>query len=154
MYFPEDNCPFYRVTNFSHYSRNNVPDYNQYWSLMAEVCETRYKSVNRETVVEDVIQGLINAGLIRNRSCIENVWHRSFPETYPVPTLERDETVGPILEYLESRGVYSRGRMGAWKYEVGNMDHSFMQGKEWADKIVLGENEVTLYHPEIVNAPK
>ena len=33
MYFPEDNCPFYRVTVFSNYSPNNVPDIRQYWSL-------------------------------------------------------------------------------------------------------------------------
>ena len=26
MYFPESDCPFYRVTVFSHYSPNNVPD--------------------------------------------------------------------------------------------------------------------------------
>jgi protoporphyrinogen oxidase len=48
MYFPEDNCPFYRVTVFSNYSPNNVPDSNQYWSLMAEVSESDFKKVNRE----------------------------------------------------------------------------------------------------------
>ena len=26
MYFPEDNCPFYRVTNFHNYSPHNVPE--------------------------------------------------------------------------------------------------------------------------------
>ena len=40
MYFPEDDCPFYRVTHFSHYSPNNVPDITRYWSLMAEVSES------------------------------------------------------------------------------------------------------------------
>ena len=32
MYFPEDNCPFYRATVFSHYSRFNVPDPDRQWS--------------------------------------------------------------------------------------------------------------------------
>jgi hypothetical protein len=41
--------------------------------------------------------------------------------------------------------VYSRGRFGAWRYEVGNMDHSVAQGVEWVNRIVEGdrENELT-----------
>ncbi len=39
MYFPEANCPFYRVTIFSNYSPNNVPDIRENWSLMAEVSD-------------------------------------------------------------------------------------------------------------------
>jgi UDP-galactopyranose mutase len=34
-------------------------------------------------------------------------------------------------------GVCSRGRFGAWRYEVGNMDHSVAQGVEWANRIAL-----------------
>ena len=40
MYFPENNCPFYRVTVFSNYSPANVPDPEHYWSLMCEVSES------------------------------------------------------------------------------------------------------------------
>lgn len=37
MYFPEDDCPFYRVTVFSNYSPFNVAEPGRQWSLMAEV---------------------------------------------------------------------------------------------------------------------
>jgi hypothetical protein len=37
MYFPEDDCPFYRVTVFSNYSPYHVPKPGKQWSLMAEV---------------------------------------------------------------------------------------------------------------------
>jgi hypothetical protein len=40
--------------------------------------------------------------------------------------------------------VYSRGRFGAWKYEVGNMDHSFMQGVEVVDRLLNETEEYTL----------
>ena len=48
MYFPEDNCPFYRVTNFHNYSPWNVPngDVDNYFSLM---CETSYSSFKPES---------------------------------------------------------------------------------------------------------
>lgn len=35
MYFPEGDCPFYRVTVFSNYSPKNVPDAGTEWSLIS-----------------------------------------------------------------------------------------------------------------------
>ena len=40
------------------------------------------------------------------------------------------------------------------QYEVGNQDHSLMLGVEAADNILFGSAEVTLQHPDIVNAQK
>jgi UDP-galactopyranose mutase len=48
-----------------------------------------------------------------------------------------------IQPWLEHRNVSSRGRFGAWLYEIGNMDHSFMQGVEWVDRVLDGTPEVT-----------
>ena len=44
IYFPETELPFYRVTVFSNYSPNNVPDISKYWSLMGEVSEVARKA--------------------------------------------------------------------------------------------------------------
>jgi len=62
---------------------------------------------------------------------------------YPIPCLDRDRILTMIQPYLEDRNVYSRGRFGGWKYEVGNMDHSLMQGVEWVERMVLGKKECT-----------
>ena len=43
------------------------------------------------------------------------------------------------------RHIYSRGRFGAWLYEIGNMDHSFMQGVEFVDHALCGEKETVWY---------
>ena len=64
IYFPEDNCPFYRVTVFSNYSPNNVPDINRHWSLMAEVSESPHKPVDHDRLLELVIDGLLATRLI------------------------------------------------------------------------------------------
>ena len=76
------------------------------------------------------------------------------PVAYPVPTLGRDEALAQILPELESMNIYSRGRFGAWKYEVGNQDHTTMQGVELADRLLEGKPEITVVDPNAVNAPK
>eukprot|EP00878_Enallax_costatus_P013277 GHUV01013880.1.p1 GENE.GHUV01013880.1~~GHUV01013880.1.p1 ORF type:complete len:477 (+),score=117.64 GHUV01013880.1:113-1432(+) len=74
LYFPEDNCPFYRTTVFSNYAAANCPSASAmlptlcmadggappvdaaqpaagpYWSLMFEVSESQCKPVNQELV--------------------------------------------------------------------------------------------------------
>jgi len=50
--------------------------------------------------------------------------------------LERDEALSAIQPYLEERGIFSRGRFGAWKYEASSMDQSIMQGVEAVNNIL------------------
>ncbi len=153
MYFPEDNCPFYRVTVFSNYSPNNVPDISQYWSLMAEVSESPFKSVppTEEERVEQVIQGMLATKLIPSRDIIVDLWYCRLEHGYPTPTVERDSIIYPVLQALEEYQIFSRGRFGAWRYEVSNQDHSLMQGVEWVDRLLNNSEELTLWHPDIVN---
>ena len=143
MYFPEHNCPFYRVTLFSKYSPNNVPDITKQFSLMTETSESTSKTVNQETLIEQTIQGLLNTKLIESREQVISTWSYRAPYGYPTPFLERDNCLKKIIPALDSKGIYSRGRFGGWKYEVSNQDHSFMQGVEWTNFRVNGEKETT-----------
>jgi hypothetical protein len=121
---------------------------------MAEVSETKHKIVEEDRVIDRVIQGALRTGLINSTSSIKHVYYSRHADTYPIPTVERDEITSPVLEFLADHSVFSRGRMGAWKYEVGNMDHSFMQGKECVDHILTGSQEQTLHCPHVVNKQK
>jgi protoporphyrinogen oxidase len=152
MYFPEPELPFYRVTVFSNYSPNNVPHPERQWSLMAEVSESASKPVDGSRIVQQVIDGLQAARLMEPNAEIESVWHRRMEHGYPTPSLHRDALLGQIEPALRSRQIFSRGRFGAWKYEVGNMDHSFMQGVEAVNHVLYGEPETTLPFPGVVNA--
>lgn len=150
MYFPEDNCPFYRVTLFSKYSPMNVPSKTNF-SLMCEVSESELKRVNVVNLIENVIKGLKNTKLIKPNEKIISTWMRREEYGYPTPSLERDEILKSVQPVLMENCILSRGRFGGWKYEVSNQDHSFMQGVEAVDFIINGRKEMTYFHPEIVN---
>ena len=147
MYYPESNCPFYRLTYLSNYSPEVVPDASTHYSLLAEISRSEFKPVNRDTVVADTIQGMVNTRMIseadRDDIVDTHVIDREY--TYPIPSLERDKALATIHPWLESVGISSRGRFGAWRYEVGNMDHSVAQGVEWVNRVVCGDeaNELT-----------
>lgn len=174
LYFPEDNCPFYRATIFSNYSPYNQPDKSTklktlyladgskpltdepqegpYWSIMLEISESTMKLVDNENILMDSIQGLINTEMIKPHDEIVSTYHRKFDHGYPTPTLEREGILNELLPKLQAKDIYSRGRFGSWRYEVGNQDHSFMLGVEVADHIVHGAVELTLNYPDFVNS--
>jgi protoporphyrinogen oxidase len=143
MYFPESNCPFYRVTYLSNYSPEVVPDPTTHYSLLCEISRSPFKPVDSGRVIEETIAGLVNTKLIseRDQGDIVDVHVISREYTYPIPSLERDAALKEIHPYLESKDIYSRGRFGAWRYEVGNMDHSVAQGVEWVERVLLGNRD-------------
>ncbi|OGW79370.1 MAG: hypothetical protein A3G33_03245 [Omnitrophica bacterium RIFCSPLOWO2_12_FULL_44_17] len=142
-YFPDSNCPFFRVTYFSNYSPQNVPNVKEYYSLLCESAYSEYKKEDESEIVEKTIQGLINSGLISasDKRFIVSRFLFDIEYAYPVPTLEREDSLKRIQPALQAMDIYSRGRFGAWKYEIGNTDHSVMQGKEIVDKILSQSNE-------------
>ena len=146
MYFPEDNCPFYRVTYLSNYSPFMTPDKDRYYSLLCETSTSPAKPVNKDTIVQDTIEGLINAGLISRDETrdIVSTWHYHADYSYPTPSVDRDEVLSILIPWLESKSIYSRGRFGMWKYEVANTDHTLMQGVELVNRLLLGEKETTI----------
>ncbi|KAI7200103.1 FAD/NAD(P)-binding domain-containing protein, partial [Hortaea werneckii] len=173
LYFPEDNCPFYRATIFSNYSPNNQPQADKklktmqladgskpssaeekegpYWSIMLEVSESSMKPVDNEKLLQDSIQGLVNTEMLQPGDEIVSTYHRRFDHGYPTPSLEREGVLKQLLPRLYDQDILSRGRFGSWRYEVGNQDHSFMLGVEAADHVINGAAELTLNYPDFVN---
>lgn len=155
MYFPDANSPYYRVTVFTNYSQENAAKPGQQWSLMTETAESPLKPVRPESLVEETLLALEEDRLIPDRSAICSVVHKRLEQGYPTPFLGRDAVVDPMLRAFEAKSIYSRGRFGAWKYEVANQDHSFAQGYECVERLVAGggsECEPTLFTPDLVNS--
>ncbi len=173
LYFPEPDCPFYRATIFSNYSPNNQPAASKklptlqlasgektpdaparegpYWSIMLEVSESSMKPVDNANMLADCIKGLVATEMLQPTDEIVSTYHRRFDHGYPTPSLEREAVLTQLLPRLQEKDIYSRGRFGSWRYEVGNQDHSFMLGVEAADHIVNGSAELTLNYPDFVN---
>ena len=128
-----------------------MPDGNDYWSLMAEVCETPAKPVT-DRLVADVVDAMRRSNLVPEDTTVLSRWHHREEYGYPTPFLGRDELLSALRPVLEARRIFSRGRFGGWKYEVSNQDHSFMQGVELVDRLVFGEPEVTLDTPDVANS--
>lgn len=146
-YYPAEDVPFNRLTYFHNYSPDLVPESNieKYSSLMLEVCYSKYKKVNKENLVEDSINSLIKYGILKetDRNKIISKTTYDIKYGYPIPTLDRDKLLKKIQPFLMKNGIYSRGRYGAWKYEISNMDHCFMQGVESVDNIIENKPEET-----------
>ncbi|MGE3107633.1 MAG: NAD(P)/FAD-dependent oxidoreductase [Phycisphaerales bacterium] len=152
MYFPEENCPFYRVTYLSNYSPHMTPDTANYYSLLCETSESEHKPTpgkngeDHDAMIEETIRGLERCGMLLpdERDNIVSRWCYYADYSYPTPTVDRDEILAEVIPWLESRDIYSRGRFGMWKYEVSNTDHTLMQGVELVNRLLLGEAETTI----------
>ncbi len=143
VYYPEESASFYRVTYLSHYSPHIAPPGTTLF--LTETSYSPYKHEEKGTILERTIQGLINVGLMKEeeREIILSTKVIDVKHWYPVPSVGRNDALAIIQPYLMSQNIYSRGRFGAWCYEIGNMDHSTMMGVEFVNHVLLGEPEET-----------
>jgi protoporphyrinogen oxidase len=139
IYYPEAAVPFYRTSVPSNFSPTNAP--HGHWSLLAEVSESAHRPIDQGRLAETVIASAVREGMIAKPSQVVSVWRHAAVPGYPTPTKRRDAALAVLLPALENLGIYSRGRFGAWMYEISNQDHCFLQGVELAERLVLAKPE-------------
>ncbi len=145
IYFPNPRTPFYRMTYLSNYSPDIVPggDTSRYCSLLMETTYSRFRPLPAGDFVRAVIDALVAEGILEpsDLPLIDSTYLIHAGHAYPIPSVDRDEALAVIHDYLEVHEIYSRGRFGSWKYEIGNQDHSLMQGVELVDRWLDGTPE-------------
>ena len=155
VYFPDSDSPFYRITVFSSYSHDNVAEPLYQWSLMCEAAEPKGNSNpeqwTKEHLIDISIQALTTYGFIIPKMVVSK-FYRRLEHGYPVPSINREMILQKVQPWLESKGIFSRGWFGGWRYEVANQDHSFMQGVEVIDKLLRGVREDTYYGANFSNS--
>ncbi len=142
MYIADDAAPFYRVTNFAKYSPENVPEGGpaRYSAFLTETSHSAHRP-RPDLLEERVLDGLRAVGLAPAGTEVASLHVLEVDYAYPVPTLTRDRALDLIQPWLRERGIYSRGRFGSWRYELGNMDHAVKMGSDVAHLIVEGRPE-------------
>jgi hypothetical protein len=155
MYFPQAVAPFYRVTNFAKYAAANVPggDTARYCSLMTETAYTEHRHQLRQGLEERVESGLRAAGVVSGPVAVASVHVEDIDYAYPIPTLDRDAALSAIQPWLTARRIFSRGRFGSWRYELGNMDHAVKMGIDTARALVAGAEEECFSGPPPPRSP-
>ncbi|MFD9107045.1 protoporphyrinogen/coproporphyrinogen oxidase [Streptomyces bottropensis] len=148
LYFPGADTPFYRATNFSRYAPANVPgsDPDRYSAWMTETSLPTGTVLDRAALIERCDAALRRCGLVPENAQRVNGHVELIPYAYPVPTTGRDDALDLIQPWLEKHGIYSRGRFGTWRYEIGNMDHAVTMGQDIARRLVHGTAE-RIYTP-------
>lgn len=155
IYCPDEGAIYYRITPFSLFSSTHTPDPSRFCSFLCEVATPGASPMHRESeLTAQVLDDLKHSGLLDFSPNQAHVFHLHAEYGYPIPSLNRDKALSEILPALEAQQIYSRGRFGAWKYEVGNMDHSIMQGVEAVDHILTDKPERTYRDPVAVNSGK
>jgi protoporphyrinogen oxidase len=143
LYFADPSVPFYRVTNFAKYAAANVPDADtsRYSSYLTETSYSEHRPRMRAGLEEGVVEALVTTGLLDEDVPIASLHTIDVEYAYPIPTLDRDKALAVLQPWLMGRDIYSRGRFGSWRYEIGNMDHAAKMGIDVARFLVEGRPE-------------
>lgn len=156
LYFPGGEAPFYRATNFSAYAPANVPDADpgRYSAWMTETSLPAGSLSERTNLVEECDAALRRCGLVPATAERVSGHVELIPYAYPVPTIGRDAALALVQPWLEGQQIYSRGRFGTWRYEIGNMDHAVTMGQDIARRLINGAAEriYTAPAPTVVGA--
>nr|CAB3262227.1 uncharacterized protein LOC100178869 [Phallusia mammillata] len=177
IYYPESSTLFHRAVIFSSHDPDSVPASDvtlstiklangeqpsdagtekpgPYWSLLVEVSGGPLKTVSEATIVDDVIREACSVGLLQESDEIVSIHLTEMTHGYPLPTIASTEKIDEALGWLKSKDVWSRGRFGGFKYEVGDLDHCFIQGVEAVDNLLKGIPESCINRCDIVNQPQ
>jgi len=136
MYYSNPKFPYYRIFNLS--SVNTSISNTE----LRFLCEISFKdnSVPSHNVEALLGQILYDFGIMQPYEVkIVNSYHVKY--AYPIPIIGLEKRVKKILDFLDSKNIYSRGRFGAWSYKYGNTDHAIRYGLDVANRIAENKKE-------------
>jgi len=129
-YFPEAEFPFFRLVFPSNISAELA---RKGTGLIA--AEISNPEPGREEKLEQETRAcLLKLGWIEKSEDVVRVVRNFFPYAYPVHDLERGGRVRRLLHYLQTRGIWSIGRFGAWRYS--SIDDAITEALRIAPAIV------------------
>ena len=112
VYVPRSDVVFHRYTWMSY--MNRVGDGRS--NLIAEVTVPKDVRCDITSLQREVVQGLLQLGIVQTRESIRFV--RAWLNTYGYPVYHKDTTAvsRQVLDALGAHGFHSVGRWGSWEY--------------------------------------
>jgi len=132
-YFPEPEFPFFRLVFPSNISSALAP--RDMGLIAAEISNP--ERGKEEELEQQVRACLLKLGWIEKPEDVVRVVRNFFPYAYPVHNLERGGRVRRLLHYLQTRGIWSIGRFGAWHYS--SMDDAITEALHIAPAIIASK---------------
>jgi len=147
-YFGDEDVPFFRLFNVSSVMKQPDPDYRTFLFDHTYTMDQVFSEEYLNDLVTEDIRLATKKGFMDVEDVILETQTKVSEYGYPVPTLQRDEALKRDHYLLEAMDIYSRGRFGGWRYEVGNFDHSILQGIEIIERLALDKPEETIHCTE------
>ena len=110
------------------FSPHSVPSGKS--SLYIEVSYSKEKPIDKQTIVERIIEDLIKAGILYEDDKIIAQDVNDIKYGYIIYDQNYQRNTKCILDFLAKHDIYSIGRYGAWRYM--SMEDAILQGKEIA----------------------
>ena len=132
LYFPQKEIPFSRLFFSSNFSKNNAPKEKGSCSALTTFLPESKFDLNQ--FEKETIDYLIKLGFLKNESEIVNKMSIKIQYGFTLPTIELNEHLRTITQFLNSFQIYSIGRYGEWKYS--GIEHAIQDGKKIAEKLL------------------
>ncbi len=131
IYYPEDQWIFSRVGFPMNFSKSAGPEGSS--SMYIEITHRPEDAIDVEEAFERSLAGLRKCGILRpdDRVLTRQVIDVKF--AYVVFDEHRQAHLQTLIDYLESRDIYTAGRYGRWDYY--SMEDSILSGKAAAERI-------------------
>jgi protoporphyrinogen oxidase len=129
--------PFHRLSFPGNFSPWMVPEGG--CSIQAEISESSHRRLDRATLIEQTLKGLVRVGILTERETrpasaggrVRVSRMETIDPAYVIFDLKHRENTRVIRSHLGSLNISTHGRFGEWEYL--NMDQAILSGKAAAE---------------------
>jgi protoporphyrinogen oxidase len=131
IYFPEDQYVFSRVGFPMNFSRAVAPEGTS--SMYIEITHRPHERLNVDEMFERSVRDLQKCGILHGGERVLTRHVLDIRFAYVVFDEHRQAHLQNLVDYLESRDIFTAGRYGRWDYY--SMEDSILSGKSAAEKV-------------------
>ena len=135
VYFPENQFIFSRIGSPMNFSKSVAPEGTS--SMYIEITHQPKERLHVDEMFERAIVDLEKCGILKKGDRILTRHALDIHFAYVVFDEHRQAHLQNLIDYLESRSIFTAGRYGRWDYF--SMEDSILSGKAAADRISQGK---------------